>query len=453
MGKDWQDEPREEASGPDSSLFGARNIAEAITKDAGAVTPNMAREEDSTGGKPENADSNEQDGGEGPEMLYAQMLENDKSHSNKQQRKLMKPGGQVVYLGETSNLTYLLHHDEREDCKRLHYPLPIEVAKSSIFPEKDSDDGRNLLQLQGAFDLPSSRVCLELFKTYFEHVSPHYPIIDRVLFLFQYAIPRSPPSWLLLQAVLFMVSSFGSVSFGYLKNGSTINLLTTNSQQAAGHCEEALLKEAGFKSRYDARLTLFRRTKALYDADHEEDKVTIIQAVFLMSFWWATPVDSKDTWHWLGIAISLALTIGMHRSTKDSCMSLKDQRLWKRIWWSLFTEEKHAAAALGRPVHIRLSDCDVEQLETSDFDGEPSGFGASFSVGLPKVLIAYPILLTRLSKIVERIIEKSSPTAQTNTLELCEGMLQVWEAGLPDVLRLSSENDTIWPNMLHIAGW
>lgn len=249
MGKDWQDEPREEASGPDSSLFGARNIAEAITKDAGAVTPNMAREEDSTGGKPENADSNEQDGGEGPEMLYAQMLENDKSHSNKQQRKLMKPGGQVVYLGETSNLTYLLHHDEREDCKRLHYPLPIEVAKSSIFPEKDSDDGRNLLQLQGAFDLPSSRVCLELFKTYFEHVSPHYPIIDRVLFLFQYAIPRSPPSWLLLQAVLFVVSSFGSVSFGYLKNGSTINLLTTNSQQAAGHCEGRLFSRRPALSR------------------------------------------------------------------------------------------------------------------------------------------------------------------------------------------------------------
>lgn len=216
-GKDGQDEPREEASRPDSSLFGARNIAEAITKDAGAVTPNMAPEEDSTGGKPENADSNEQDGGEGPEMLYAQMLENDKSHSNKQQRKLMKPGGQVVYLGETSNLTYLLHHDEREDCKRLHYPLPIEVAKSSIFPEKDSDDGRNLLQLQGAFDLPSSRVCLELFKTYFEHVSPHYPIIDRGLFLFQYAIPRSPPSWLLLQAVLFMVSSSGSRVLWLLK--------------------------------------------------------------------------------------------------------------------------------------------------------------------------------------------------------------------------------------------
>lgn len=172
-----------------------------------------------------------------------------------------------------------------------------------------------------------------------------------------------------------------------------------------------------------------------------------------MSFWWATPVDSKDTWHWLGIAISLALTIGMHRSTKDSCMSLKDQRLWKRIWWSLFTEEKHAAAALGRPIHIRLSDCDVEQLEVSDFDGEPSGFRGSFSGGLPEVLIAYPIFLTSLSKIVERIIEKSSPTAQINTLELCEGMLQAWEAGLPDVLRLNSENDTIWPNMLYIAVW
>ena len=36
---------------------------------------------------------------------------------------------------------------------------------------------------------------------------------------------------------------------------------------AAGHSDTALLKEAGFNNRYDARLTFFKRTKALYDAD------------------------------------------------------------------------------------------------------------------------------------------------------------------------------------------
>lgn len=366
------------------------------------------------------------DEGEGtPETLYAQMLEADKS---RKQRKLMKPGGQVVYLGETFNLTYLLHQnapggDQIEERRPLHYKLPVGVADSG---DMSSQDG--LLRQQNAFDIPSSGVCHELYKTYFTHVAPHYPVIDRELFGLQYVNPQHPASWLLLQAVLFM---------------------------AAGHCDETILKDGGFNSRYDARLTFYKRAKALYDADHEKDKVTLVQAVFLMSFWWASPVDSKDTWHWLGIAISLGLTIGMHRSTKDSGMPLKDQRLWKRIWWSLFAEDKHAAAALGRPVHIRLSDCDVEQLESSDFEGQPYGLDQTLHVSLPEVEMAYPISLASLSHIVEQIIEKSSQSSnqQNNSLELCESMLQAWEAGLLDILRLNNPDsrDTIWPSMLHIA--
>ena len=80
---------------------------------------------------------------------------------------------------------------------------------------------------------------LELYRAYFKCVHPHYPILDRQGFALKYADPTKPPSYLLLQAVLFM---------------------------AAGHCDVALLHSAGFKSRYEARLTMFKRTKALYDA-------------------------------------------------------------------------------------------------------------------------------------------------------------------------------------------
>ena len=376
-------------------------------------------------------EENPRDGANGPghEMLYAQTLEVDESPTK---RRFMKPGGQVSHLGETFNLTYVLHqtrseNEEPEEKRPLHYQLPTDVVDLDAGAKHREKD---LLQLQNAFDTPKSNVCLELFKAYFEKVAPQYPIIDRSLFLFQYAIPQRPQSWLLLQAVLFM---------------------------AAGHCDEDILKEAGFESRYDARLTLFKRTKALYDAEYEEDKVTIVQAVFLMSFWWATPIDSKDTWHWLGIAISLALTIGMHRSTKDPNMSLKNQRLWKRIWGSLFTEDKHAAAALGRPARIRLSDCDVEKLETADFEGELYGFGDTFTMDLPKVVLCYPICLSSLSMIVERIIEKPSLTSAShnNSFELCEATLQVWEARLSEFLHLDhpESGNTVWPSMLHIAAW
>lgn len=352
-----------------------------------------------------------------PDIVFAQTTEDDtpRQHST-------NPDDHVVYPTENFNLAYVV---------RQIQPQSEAISEDrSTNPKQLPHENHDVLRSQNSFDIPKCNICLSLFKTFFEYVAPHYPIIDRRSFIVEYAIPRRPPSWLLLQAVIFM---------------------------AAGHCDEALLKDAGFESRHHARMIFFKRAKALYDADYERDKVTIIQAVFLMSFWWADPSDPKDTWHWLGIAINLALSIGMHRSTKGLGMSLRQRRLWRRIWWSLFAEDKHAAAALGRPVHIRLSDCNVEPLQISDFCREPFGFGENFSEDLPKVVVAYPIFLSSLSKILERFVEKPPPTFPSyNTwLELCEGMLQVWEGGLSEYLHLDhpESDNTIWPGMLHIAMW
>ena len=320
-------------------------------------------------------------------------------------------------------------HDDNVHSSQAHEAhSPSDAIVPS--PLKQTKTEMDLLHMQGAFNIPNSTVCLELFKVYFNHVSPHYPVIDRETIFFEYAIPQRPPSWLLLQAILFV---------------------------AAGHCDESLLIQAGFSSRYDARLTLFKRTKALYDSDHEKDKFTIVQAVFLMSFWWASPIDSKDPWHWLGVAISLALTIGLNRSTKESSLPLKTRRLRKRLWWSLYTEDKHVATAFGRPVRIPLSDCKVEPLEMTDFEGEFLGFGDTLITNLPKVIMAYPICLTNLSKIAELIVEKSQQASKPhdNFPSLCDGMIEVWEGGLMELLRFNHVDigDTIWPCMIHIAAW
>ncbi|KAG5298364.1 cutinase transcription factor 1 alpha [Histoplasma ohiense] len=367
---------------------------------------------------------------EGPETLYAQVLEN--AGGSPERPSLVKPGGQVVYLGETFNLTYLLQETSKKSqpVHKRHVLLPLHPRMNPSYQGRNCDSvTMDLLQRQDAFSIPSVKICRELFRVYFKYVHKHYPILDRRDFACRYADPTNPPSFLLLQAVLFMGS---------------------------GHCDVSVLKDAGFKSRYDARLALFKRTKALYDLDYESDKLTICQSLFLMSFWWNSPTDQKDTWHWLGNSISLALTIGMHRDTHNSDMSIRDQRLWKKIWWSLFTEDKHAAAALGRPVHIRLRDCDVEQLCESDFEEEPARDPEIFGVQ-ERVDVLYVLFLSDLSKIVERIIDKSfnahdkTLAAQADTLQLCEEWLLDWERRLPPELHLSRSGECVWTGMLHIA--
>ncbi|KAK4936071.1 hypothetical protein LTR10_022973 [Elasticomyces elasticus] len=368
------------------------------------------------------------------ENLYAHVL--DKATNAGTQTELKEGVVHVMYMGETFNLTHLLRQtnpDSARSSRKRHYVVRFNPRNREADAVEDdySHDSTvaTLLQQQGALTVPDVHTCYQLFRTYFEFVHPHYPILNRAEFASQYANPTTPPSYLLLQSVLFM---------------------------AAGHCDLAVLHEAGFNSRYHARKTFFRRAKALYDNDHEPNKVTIVQAVFLMSFWWNGPMDQKDTWHWLGIAISLALTLGMHRSTQHSDMKAKDRALWKKIWWTLFTEDKHAATALGRPVHIRRVDCDVELLDLNDFEEQPVSRPDIF--GAPEIVDGlYVMALVELSFIAEGIVHSSftafNSTTSNNTemFQSCSEALDQWKRRLPPELDVENSSACLWTSMLHVA--
>jgi len=90
-----------------------------------------------------------------------------------------------------------------------------------------------------------------------------------------------------------------------------------------------------------------------------------------MTYWYETPDDQKDTWHWMGVAISLSHTIGLHRNPEKSNMDLKRQRLWKRIWWSCFMRDRLIALGMRRPTRIKNEDYDVPILTIDDFELGP----------------------------------------------------------------------------------
>jgi len=360
--------------------------------------------------------------GDGPtaerqeDQFYAELLEGEPGPNhlpNEDQR-------QVVYLGETFNLTHLIRAANPKSPVALHrYTL----APSSTLPSATPPP------VQDAYKLPPADVVLDLFAAYFAYFHPYYPVVHRTCFALRYQRLDQPPAHLLLlQSVLFA---------------------------AAGHCKMDVIHRAGYQSRYDARLALFRRAKALYDADHETDKVTLVQSLFLMSFWWNKSTDQKDTWHWLGNAISLAVTIGMHRCTQGSALSAEDQKLWKRIWWFLYTEDKHAAAALGRPVHVRSSDCDIGPLEMTDLEETHESIVDSRVFGyVERSHMQYAVAICRLAGIVEKIIESSFCAYdrprfdKLRALQGCGDELVEWKLRLgPDMGMASS----LWAQVLEMA--
>jgi uncharacterized protein YdaU (DUF1376 family) len=247
--------------------------------------------------------------------------------------------GRVAYLGESSNLT-LLVNDQQGSADVVHYPLPENVRGSRARLTELDNVEIDILHQRGAFLLPPRSLCDELIEAYFKWVHPIVPVINRTRFMRQYRDPKNPPSLLLLQAILLAGSRVCSNPQLMDANGSTT----------------------------PAALTFYKRAKALYDANYEDDRVTIVQSLLLMGWYWEGPEDvTKNVFYWSRVATIVAHGSGMHRSVEQSQLSRSDKRLWKRIWWTLFTRDRSVAVALGRPVHINLDDSDVEMLTEDDF--------------------------------------------------------------------------------------
>jgi len=95
-----------------------------------------------------------------------------------------------------------------------------------------------------------------------------------------------------------------------------------------------------------------------------------------MTYWYETPDDQKDSHHWMGIAVSLSHTIGLHRNPERSSMPPKRQKLWKRMWWSTYMRDRLIALGMRRPTRIKDEDFDVPMLSLADF--EFGQFGSCF---------------------------------------------------------------------------
>ena len=89
-----------------------------------------------------------------------------------------------------------------------------------------------------------------------------------------------------------------------------------------------------------------------------------------MTYWYETPDDQKDTWHWLGVAVSLAQTMGLHRNTEALQMTTREKRRWKRVWWSCFIRDRLITIGMRRTTRVWDEDHDVPMLTLDDFEIE-----------------------------------------------------------------------------------
>ncbi|RJE25414.1 Transcription factor [Aspergillus sclerotialis] len=228
-------------------------------------------------------------------------------------------------------------------------------------PPRLQKEDIDYLTMKGALTIPDVVLRNELIKSYIHYVHTYMPLLDLEDFLQTITMNDgvNRMSLLLFQAVMFAGTAFIDIKH---------------------------LHAAGYPNRKAARKIFFQRTRLLYDFDYEVDRISLVQSLLLMTYWYETPDDQKDTWHWMGVSLSLAHTIGLHRDPGNSRMDARRQRMWKRIWWSTYTRDRLIALGMRRPMRVKDDDCDVPMLTLDDFEFHPFPPEAVSLVGNSEIL-------------------------------------------------------------------
>ncbi|KAJ3496115.1 hypothetical protein NLG97_g2895 [Lecanicillium saksenae] len=258
--------------------------------------------------------------------------------------------GASVFFGESSSVRYVGTDNFASSIAKLE-SIPFTgtggTTKDRSIPAINVNPALEALknQPEGPFAVPPRHVSTAILVAYFQWFHPFFPIVDEQDLWQRFELGSLSP--LLLQSLLFVGTC---------------------------HCDKSVIVDSRLGTPSEAKDRFYNRARQLYEADAETDSLVIMQAVTLMSFRRGPITDERDGRYWLGIAISMAQRRGFHRSRKqgsvgpDAQVPIRQKKLARRVWWSVYFHEKQTAATLGQPQRIRDDDCDVEALEAADFE-------------------------------------------------------------------------------------
>jgi hypothetical protein len=140
-------------------------------------------------------------------------------------------------------------------------------------------------------------------------------------------------------------------------------------------------------------------------------------------------------------------------SVEASQLSRADKRLWKRIWWTLFTRDRSVAVALGRPVHINTDDSDVEMLCEDDFIEDEADSPAEFAPD--HVHVQFFLQYVRLCEIMGLVLSQqysvASKARRQNAIDLTHSDMALadWLQNCPKEVYWEKQRHHFWSALLH----
>jgi hypothetical protein len=140
-------------------------------------------------------------------------------------------------------------------------------------------------------------------------------------------------------------------------------------------------------------------------------------------------------------------------SVENSQLSKADKRLWKRIWWCLFTRDRSVAVALGRPVCINTDDTDVEMLSEDDFIEDEVDQPALYPPNSLHVqfFLQYVKLCEIMGLVLSQQYSVASMARRNNAIDLTHSDMALadWLQNCPKEVFWDRQRHHFWAALLH----
>ncbi|KAF2491345.1 hypothetical protein BU16DRAFT_594212 [Lophium mytilinum] len=172
-------------------------------------------------------------------------------------------------------------------------------------PQLDDTDNEYLVK-KGVFDLPPPHHLDALIKTYFDHVYPFAPVINRADFI-----------------------------HGYQTGDCSLFLLRVILTSASLHAAADVLSACGFASRSAAQESFFSKAKLLHDFAAEDDLLLMLQGSIILCMVILDHPTDRDFGYWFHNAIRLATKLDLCNTCVREDNPHKVIKLYRRIWWAL----------------------------------------------------------------------------------------------------------------------
>ncbi|KAG6880071.1 hypothetical protein C0992_006883 [Termitomyces sp. T32_za158] len=309
---------------------------------------------------------------------------------------------------------------------KIYFPASVFFGKVQVLPGPEE------------VEFPERDLADKLIAAYFARFHFLMPVLDKPTFLRQYNLIMDN---LKDHTLIRSQTAFLSVVFAVF---SCAAHLVQDSRLTSGQPTD----DGGMGMVY------YERALILQYISHPHTQIAHVQCFILMSSFLCSVNCLPQAWIVLGQAVRTGQDLGLHRSPRKLLITSIEKETRKKVWWGVYTLDRMLALALGRPLGINDSDCDVEQPVEVDDDHLPEYFnGATMPQPRPS-LMAGSVALNHLYEIGGRVLrqvyaldicrdqlEPEKKAELQHTVETLDNELTKWCEDLPAVFKSQSETD------------